>query len=246
MATNVDKTNVQNDDRVRRCTAQLNGKTYSYLEGMPTGSPTQGTIFLEKLHSCEKLLTSCGKFHGFPDLAVGWRYQIPILLQLRFHVIAIDCLGYGETDAPTTVESYSYRSLTEDVKELAAHLKVERVIACGHDWGANLAYRLALWYPSLVSHVIAICVPYFPSQGKYIPLEELSKTVLPNFAYQLQFKNGNLERVFRSRDGIRPFLVAMFGGRDNQGNLAWDAYSGLMIDKMAGLKPSGLLTDEVY
>ena len=43
------------------------------------------------------MLTSCGKFHGFPDLAVGWRYQIPILLQLEFRVIAVDCLGYGET-----------------------------------------------------------------------------------------------------------------------------------------------------
>ncbi|KAJ5832499.1 Epoxide hydrolase [Penicillium riverlandense] len=193
MATNIDKINAQNDDRVRRCTAQSNGKTYSYLEGIPAGSPVKGTIFL---------------------------------------------------DAPNTVESYSYRSLTEDAKELAAQLKVERVIACGHDWGANIAYRLALWHPSLVSLVIAIRVPYFPSQGKYTPLEELSKTVLPNFTYQLQFKSGELERWFWSRDDIRSFLVAMYGGRDNQGSLAWDAYFGLMIDKVAGLKPSELLTDE--
>ncbi|CAL5870823.1 uncharacterized protein PFLUO_LOCUS5064 [Penicillium psychrofluorescens] len=119
MAINIDKINIQNDDRVRRCTAQLNGKTYSYLEGMPTSSPAKGTIFL---------------FHGFPDLAVGWRYQIPALLQLKFRVIAIDCLGYGETDAPNTVESYSYRSLAADVKELAAQLKAEKIIGCGHDW----------------------------------------------------------------------------------------------------------------
>lgn len=35
--------------------------------------------------------------HGFPDISLAWRYQIPLLLKLGFRCIALDCMGYGET-----------------------------------------------------------------------------------------------------------------------------------------------------
>lgn len=35
--------------------------------------------------------------HGWPDLAFGWRYQIPALIELGFRVVAPDMMGYGGT-----------------------------------------------------------------------------------------------------------------------------------------------------
>lgn len=35
--------------------------------------------------------------HGFPDLWYGWRHQIKVFAEKGYRVIAIDCLGYGET-----------------------------------------------------------------------------------------------------------------------------------------------------
>lgn len=37
------------------------------------------------------------QIHGFPDLSMGWRYQIPTLLNLGLRVVAPDCMGYGRT-----------------------------------------------------------------------------------------------------------------------------------------------------
>lgn len=37
------------------------------------------------------------QLHGFPDLSMGWRYQIPMLADMGLRVIAPDCLGYGRT-----------------------------------------------------------------------------------------------------------------------------------------------------
>jgi soluble epoxide hydrolase/lipid-phosphate phosphatase len=37
------------------------------------------------------------QIHGFPDLAMGWRYQIPFLIEEGFRVVAPDTLGYGRT-----------------------------------------------------------------------------------------------------------------------------------------------------
>lgn len=37
------------------------------------------------------------QIHGFPDISMGWRYQIPMLLSLGLRVVAPDCMGYGRT-----------------------------------------------------------------------------------------------------------------------------------------------------
>jgi hypothetical protein len=76
-------------------------------------------------------------------------------------------------------------------------------------------------------------------------MKTLTKTLLPSFTYQIQFQSGELERAFRSKDEIRSFLVAMFAGRDDKGNLAWDAYCGLIRDRVETLTPSRLLTERV-
>ena len=37
--------------------------------------------------------------HGFPETSYAWCYQIPELAK-KYHVIAPDLRGYGETDKP--------------------------------------------------------------------------------------------------------------------------------------------------
>ena len=73
-----------NDPRVKYEKAVLNGKTYNYILAEPDCDPT-GTVFL---------------IHGWPDLSVGWRHQIPLLLSKGLRVVAPDMMGYGGTDAP--------------------------------------------------------------------------------------------------------------------------------------------------
>ena len=41
------------------------------------------------------------QIHGFPDISMGWRYQIPMLLSLGLRVVAPDCMGYGRTVSAT-------------------------------------------------------------------------------------------------------------------------------------------------
>jgi hypothetical protein len=37
------------------------------------------------------------QIHGWPDLSIGWRYQIPFLLDMGFRVVAPDLMGFGGT-----------------------------------------------------------------------------------------------------------------------------------------------------
>lgn len=66
-------------------TATLNGVTYNYILAEPASGNVVGTIFL---------------IHGWPDLSLGWRNQIPFLLSKGLRVVAPDMMGYGGTDAP--------------------------------------------------------------------------------------------------------------------------------------------------
>ena len=45
--------------------------------------------------------------HGFPESWYSWRHQIPALADAGYHVVAPDQRGYGGTDAPPNVESYT-------------------------------------------------------------------------------------------------------------------------------------------
>lgn len=69
-------------------TATLNGVKYNYIQAEPASGQAVGTIFL---------------IHGWPELAVSWRNQIPFLTSKGLRVIVPDMIGYGGTDAPEDV-----------------------------------------------------------------------------------------------------------------------------------------------
>ena len=111
--------------------------------------------------------------------------------------------------------------------------------------GGFVVYRIAQHCPDLISHLITVCTPYNPPQREYLALDELVKTRIPFFGYQLQFASGELEKVIKSKRDIRQFLVAMYGGRTADGKVGMDVMTGVLLDRLDGLRPSKLLSEEV-
>ncbi|KAL4871153.1 hypothetical protein BDV12DRAFT_206959 [Aspergillus spectabilis] len=225
----VDKIKISGDPRVEHRSAFVNGKTYGYLYSQPQSGKYKGTVVL---------------LHGFPDLSIGWRYQIPLFTKKGFRVIAPDTIGYGRTDAPADLAAYSHKNCADDVKELAAQLGASKIILGGHDWGAYLAYRVALWYPDLVQYLFTVCVPYSAPHKTYFPIEEMVEKVTPHFAYQLHFISGEIEAAVRTKDDHKQFLVAMFGGRTEEKEFSFDVNRGVDLEIMRRVKPSWLLSEE--
>ncbi|EEH35520.1 epoxide hydrolase [Paracoccidioides lutzii Pb01] len=229
----IDKISVNGDSRVRHCTAVLNGTTYGYLLSLPEGGQYKSTVFL---------------IHGFPDLSMGWRYQIPALTKMGLRVVAPDCMGYGRTDAPEFSEEiaarYGLKQCADDMKELARQLGSSQIILGGHDWGGFAVYRIALYHPGFVTHLFSICTPYNPPSSNFIPLETIVKTKVPYFGYQLQFVSGDLEKVIRSKSDIRQFLLSMYGGRTSTGEFGFDVFKGVLLDKFQHLQNSKVISEE--
>ena len=90
--------------------------------------------------------------HGFPEYGGAWS-EVAERLSDRFHCIAPDQRGYGASYAPPGVGDYALPHLVQDV---AALIDNGPVTVMGHDWGASVAYGLAMARPDLVARLIVI------------------------------------------------------------------------------------------
>jgi pimeloyl-ACP methyl ester carboxylesterase len=96
--------------------------------------------------------------HGFPDSGRLWRHQVPALAQAGFQVIVPDLRGYGRSGKPEPAESYSLPLLAADVLAVLADAGTDRAHVVGHDWGAALAWALAVLSPGSVDHLVTLSV----------------------------------------------------------------------------------------
>lgn len=87
--------------------------------------------------------------HGFPD---HWRIWRPLMARLcdSFTVLAPDQRGYNLTTRPAETSDYCPAHLVADAAALIAGLGDEPVCLVAHDWGATIAFWLAIEHPHLV------------------------------------------------------------------------------------------------
>ena len=92
--------------------------------------------------------------HGFPEYSGAWAELAP-LLAARYRVIAPDQRGYGQSWAPPEVAAYAASALVDDMRALLDHVAPgQAVTVMGHDWGAAVAYALAIRDPGRVARLI--------------------------------------------------------------------------------------------
>jgi pimeloyl-ACP methyl ester carboxylesterase len=98
--------------------------------------------------------------HGFPEHAYSWRYQMPLLARLGYRVWAPNLRGYGATDSPREVSAYKTRTLVEDVASLIKAANPRETLLLAHDWGAALAWSLAMGQPQLIDRLVILNLPH--------------------------------------------------------------------------------------
>ncbi|RMZ83042.1 hypothetical protein DV738_g1314, partial [Chaetothyriales sp. CBS 135597] len=223
------------DPRVSLRSIYLNGRSYGYIyHPRHPNTPNRGTIVL---------------IHGFPDLAFGWRYQIPFLASLGLDVIAPDCIGYGRTDSPEHgLGDFTFKRIADDVAALSAQLNLGRILLGGHDWGGAVVYRIALYHPQLIRALFVLCTAYTPPQPVYVPLYQLVATRLPEFGYQVVLASGAVETNCSTPATIRQFLAGTFGARNAAGEHAFTPTAGPDFVKQASITgpPSRIFSPEEF
>jgi pimeloyl-ACP methyl ester carboxylesterase len=98
--------------------------------------------------------------HGFPEFWYGWRKQVPALASAGYRVIVPDQRGYNLSDKPRGVRAYRLDALVRDIVGLVDALGYEKVNLIGHDWGAMVAWVLAIRHPERLHRLGILNVPH--------------------------------------------------------------------------------------
>jgi len=100
--------------------------------------------------------------HGWPELSISWRHQLPVMAGLGFRAIAPDMRGYGRSSVYPRHEDYAQEEIVADMIELLDTLGAEKAVWVGHDWGAPVVWGIAQHHPDRCHAVANLCVPYIP------------------------------------------------------------------------------------
>jgi len=98
--------------------------------------------------------------HGFPEIWRSWRHQLRALADAGFHAVAPDMRGYNLSSKPRGVDAYRVERLAADVAGLVRALGARTARVAGHDWGAMVAWELAMHHPNVVERLAILNVPH--------------------------------------------------------------------------------------
>lgn len=96
--------------------------------------------------------------HGFPDLPVTFRHQIPWLAARGYRVVAPFLRGYFPSEPPDE-GPFEVALLVQDLLALIDRLADGPVRLIGHDWGAAVVRGAAIMAPEKVDRLVTIAIP---------------------------------------------------------------------------------------
>jgi 2-hydroxy-6-oxonona-2,4-dienedioate hydrolase len=183
--------------------------------------PTQGKVHYNEAGSGHPVIL----IHGSGAGANGWsnfRTNIGPLAE-SFHVIAIDCIGWGKSDA-ATADRYDHVAM---VVELMDALGLEKAALVGNSMGGMIAIAVAARHADRVSHLITMGPGAFvstptlfgpgdgPTEGIKILLEgyanptrETMRKLVEIMAYDKAFATDELAELRASSAAARPDHLA--------------------------------------
>jgi pimeloyl-ACP methyl ester carboxylesterase len=154
--------------------AEVDGLKVSYRESGHAGSPSLLLL------------------HGFPTAGHMFRNLIPLLSD-RFHLVAPDLPGFGQTDMlPRDKFAYSFENVAKVIERFTEVIGLDRYALYVFDYGAPTGFRLALRHPERIVAVI--------SQNGNAYEEGLSEGWNPIRAYWQEPSQAN-------RNALRNFLA---------------------------------------
>ncbi|KAH9730530.1 AB hydrolase-1 domain-containing protein [Citrus sinensis] len=150
--------------------------------------------------------------HGFPELWYSWRKQLLYLSSRGYRAIAPDLRGYGDTDAPPSITSYTALHVVGDLVGLLDEFGIEQVFLVGHDWGALIAWYFCLLRPDRVKALVNLSVVFRSRNPATKPVDQYRALFGDDF-YICRFQEpGVAEEDFAQIDTAR-LIKKFLGGR---------------------------------
>jgi pimeloyl-ACP methyl ester carboxylesterase len=137
------------------------------MAGKSTSAETELRFEMVRSNGQEFEVATCGQgdrlalcLHGFPEHALSWRKQLPLLAQLGYRAWAPNQRGYGRSSRPSKVSDYAIEKLMDDVAGLIDESGAKTTVLIAHDWGAIVAWCFATRRLRPLDGLIIMNVPH--------------------------------------------------------------------------------------
>jgi pimeloyl-ACP methyl ester carboxylesterase len=105
---------------------------------------------VEAAHAPKLLL-----LHGFPTASHMFRGLIPLLAD-RFHIVAPDLPGFGQSGMPPRTQfSYTFDNIAGVIGRFTEVVGLERFAVYVFDYGAPVGFRLAMRHPERITAIVS-------------------------------------------------------------------------------------------
>lgn len=168
--------------------------------------------------------------HGWPELSISWRHQLPVLAALGFRAVAPDMRGYGRSSVYNQHSDYAQEHIVRDMLDLLDSLGREKAVWVGHDWGSPVVWNIASHHPERCHAVASLCVPYYTiERGLDHTLTLVDRELYPESEYPagqwdyMRYYEENFEEAIAPLDAnVYNFIKLVFrkGNPEREGHRA--------------------------
>jgi pimeloyl-ACP methyl ester carboxylesterase len=207
-------------------TADVDGFKVFYREAGATTSP--------------KLLL----LHGFPSASHMFRDLIPLLAD-RFHIVAPDLPGFGQSDMPSREQfKYTFDNVASVIDRFTEVIGLNRYAVYVFDYGAPTGFRLAVKHPDRITAIISqngnayvegLSEGWNPVRAYWNDASDANRAALRSFlapaTTQWQYTHGVTDTTTVSPDGysLDNFYLARPGADEVQLDLFGDYKSNVAL-----------------
>ncbi len=99
--------------------------------------------------------------HGFPETSAMWSGVMSALAEAGYRCASPDQRGYSPGARPAEIEAYRHEELVEDILALADAVDFSRFHLVAHDWGAAIAWLVAIAAPARLASLTVLSIPHY-------------------------------------------------------------------------------------